>query len=160
MGAALTMPRENEDAIPPEAFLSSYPDEIRTLAEQLRAVVRSAAPDAIERVRLGWRLIGYDLPVGRRMVYFAWVAPEPIHVHLGWQHGTFMSDPERMLEGAHLRLKKVRFMTFRPDDELPEGALVRFTTEAARLAAMSRDERLALTLDRDWGPAEETGQVR
>jgi hypothetical protein len=149
VGAALTMRRGTEDAIPPEAFLSSYPDEIRTLAETLRAAVRRAAPDAIERVRLGWRLIGYDLPVGRRTVYFAWVAPEPIHVHLGWQHGTFLSDPERMLEGAHLRLKKVRFTTFRPGDEIPEGALVRFTEEAARLAAMSREERLALMLDRD-----------
>ena len=159
MGAALTMRRGTEDAIPPEAFLSSYPDEIRTLAETLRAVVRRAAPDAIERVRLGWRLIGYDLPVGRRTVYFAWVAPEQIHVHLGWQHGTFLSDPERMLEGAHLRLKKVRFTTFRPGDEIAEGALVRFTEEAARLAAMSREERLALTLDRDWGPAEETSHM-
>ena len=124
---------------------------------QLRAVVRRAAPDAIERVRLGWRLIGYDLPVGRRTVYFAWVAPEPIHVHLGWQHGIFMADPDRMLEGAHLRLKKVRFVTFRPGDEIPEAALVELTRQAARLAAMSREERLALTLDRDWEPV---GQER
>jgi hypothetical protein len=160
VGTALTMRRGDEDAIPPEAFLSSYSDEIRTLAEQLRAVVRRAAPDAIERVRLGWRLIGYDIPVGRRMVYFAWVAPEPIHVHLGWQHGTFMSDPDRMLEGAHLRLKKVRFTTFRPGDEIPERALLRFTQEAAHLAAMSREERLALTLDRDLAPVEATGRVR
>ncbi len=144
--------------MPPDAFLSAYPDGIRALAEQLRAAVQQAAPDAIERVRLGWRLIGYDLPVGRRTVYFAWVAPEPIHVHLGWQHGTLMSDPGRMLEGAHLRLKKVRFVTFRPGDEIPEAALVEFTREASRLAAMSREERLALTLDRDWEPPD--GQER
>ena len=37
-----------------------------------------AKPEGIERVRTGWRLIGYDLPVGRRTRYFAWVAPEPI----------------------------------------------------------------------------------
>jgi hypothetical protein len=143
-----------EDAIPPEAFLSAYPDEIRAIAESLRAVVRRAAPDAIERVRSGWRLIGYDLPVGRRTVYFAWVAPEPIHVHLGWQHGIFMSDPDRMLEGAHLRLRKVRFTTFRPGDTIPDVALLGLTREAARLAAMSHEERLALTLDRDWAPEE------
>jgi len=141
-----------EDALPPEAFLSAYPDEIRALAETLRAVVRRAAPDAIERVRSGWRLIGYDLPVRRRSVYFAWVAPEPVHVHLGWQHGIFMADPDRMLEGAHLRLKKVRFVTFRPGDTVPEAALVGLTREAAGLAAMSREERLALALDRDWEP--------
>jgi hypothetical protein len=160
VGTALTARRaEIEDGMPPDAFLSSYPDGIRAMAEQLRAVVRRAAPDAIERVRLGWRLIGYDLPVGRRTVYFAWVAPEPIHVHLGWQHGTFMSDPDRMLEGAHLRLKKVRFVTFRPGDTIPETALVQLTRQAAGLAAMSREERLALTLDRDWEPVEEAHQI-
>jgi hypothetical protein len=140
------------DSLPPDAFLAAYPDGIRSAAETLRAVVRRAVPEAIERVRPGWRLIGYDLPLGRRSVYFAFVAPEPIHVHLGFEHGVFMSDPERMLEGAHLRLRKVRFVTFEAGDAIPEAALVALTREAARVAAMSREERLALTLDRDWAP--------
>jgi len=59
------------DHIPPDAFLETYPPGIREVAELLRSVVKKAAPDAIERVRLGWRLIGYDLPLGRRTVYFA-----------------------------------------------------------------------------------------
>ena len=160
MGVGMTTAGRDGDGLPPEAFLAGYTDEIRALAEQLRAVVRRAAPDAIERVRLGWRLIGYDLPVGRRTVYFAWVAPEPIHVHVGWQHGIFMADPDRMLEGAHLKLRKVRFTTFRPGDTIPEEALVELTRDAARLAAMSREERLALALDRDWAPAEETRSLR
>jgi hypothetical protein len=137
------------DAIPPDAFLAGYPDEIREMADVLRSVVRRAVPDAVERVRPGWRLIGYDLPTRRRGVYFAYVAPEPIHVHLGFEHGVFMADPERMLEGAHLRLRKVRFTTFRPGDTIPEPALVELTREAARVAAMSREARLSLVLDRD-----------
>jgi hypothetical protein len=56
------------DRIPPREFLAPYPQPIRETAERLRRIVRKAAPDAIERVRLGWRLIGYDLPVGRRSV--------------------------------------------------------------------------------------------
>jgi hypothetical protein len=141
-----------DDAIPAEAFLAGYPDEIRAAAEILRGVVGSAAPDAIERVRPGWRLIGYDLPVGRRTVFFAFVAPEPAHVHLGFEHGVFMADPDRMLEGAHLRLRKVRFVTYRPGDEIPQALLVGLTLEAARIASMSREERLALALDREWAP--------
>jgi hypothetical protein len=140
------------DVLPPEAFLAGYPDGIRAAAETLRAVVRRAVPDAVERVRPGWRLIGYDLPVGRRSVYFAFVAPEPIHVHIGYQHGIFMADPDRLLEGAHLRLRKVRFMTFKTGDAIPEAALVSLTREAARIAAMSREQRLALALDRDSAP--------
>jgi hypothetical protein len=152
MDAAMTARADAEDAIPSDMFLSAYPDEIRALADTLRAVVRRAAPDAIERVRAGWRLIGYDLPVGRRTAYFAFVAPEPLHVHLGFERGIFMADPDRVLEGAHLKLRKVRFTTYRPGDVIPEAALVGLTQEAARLAAMSREERLAMALDRDAAP--------
>ncbi|MFL5715781.1 MAG: hypothetical protein ACJ769_14080 [Chloroflexota bacterium] len=144
MGAAVT-----EDTLPAEVFLEGYDERIRALAETLRSVVRRAVPDAVERVRPGWRLIGYDLPVGRRSVYFAFVAPEPVHVHLGFEHGIFMADPDRRLEGAHLRLKKVRFTTYEPGDATPQEAVVGLTREAARIAAMSREERFALLMDRE-----------
>ena len=147
--AAVFEPAVFDDVIPPEAFLAAYPDGIRAAAEILRAIVRLAVPDAVERVRPGWRLIGYDLPVGRRSVFFAFVAPEPIHVHLGFQHGIFMTDRDRMLEGAHLRLKKVRFVTFRPGDAISKAVLEGLTVQAARLAGMTREERVALALDRD-----------
>lgn len=137
------------DPLPPEVLLAGYPDDVRTLAESLRRVVRRAVPDAVERVRLGWRLIGYDLPIGRRRVYFAWVWPESVHVHLGFQHGIYVDDHERMLEGAHLRLKQVRFTTHKPGDEIPEAALIALTRQAARIAALPREARLALLLDRD-----------
>ncbi len=124
------------EPIPPELFLSGYPAPIRHVAERLRGVVFDAVPEAIERVRTGWRLIGYDVPVGRRRRYFAFVAPEPEHVHLGFEHGVWMSDPDGMLLGAHLDLRKVRFVTYRPGDAVPDDALVRYTREAADLAAL------------------------
>jgi hypothetical protein len=140
------------DRVPAEAFLAGYPEPMQVLAETLRALVRRTVPEALEGVRLGWRLIGYDLPVGRRSVFFAYVAPEPGHVHLGFQVGTLMADPERLLKGAHLRLKKVRYLTFEPGQPIPEQTLVELIGEAARIAGLSRQERLGLELDRDWGP--------
>jgi hypothetical protein len=123
-------------SVPPELFLSGYPPPIQELAERLRAIVREAVPEAIARVRTGWRLIGYDVPVGRRNRYFAFVAPEPEHVHLGFEYGVWMSDPEGLLQGAHLDLKKVRYTTYRPGDAIPTDALVRYTREAAELAIL------------------------
>lgn len=130
------------DPIPPEAFLEGYPAGIRQHAERLREVVRSAVPQAVEGVRGGWQLIGYEVPLARRSPLFAYVAPEPIHVHLGFHWGIAMADPERRLEGAHLQLRRVRFLTFRPDDELPTDALVTLIREAARVASLPRDERM------------------
>ena len=140
------------DALPPEAFLAGYPAGIRDAAETLRAIVRRAVPDAIESVRGGWRLIGYEVPVGRRSRYFAYVAPEPIHVHLGFEYGAWMEDPDGILQGAHLGLKKVRFTTFTDGQAIPEAALERLTREAARVALLSRGERLARAFDREWEP--------
>lgn len=122
------------ESIPPDLFLDAYPGEIREIAEKLRTVVRDAVPEAIERVRTGWRLIGYDVPVDRRTRYFAFVAPEPEHVHLGFEYGIWMTDPAGLLQGAHLDLRKVRFVTYGPGDAIPADALVRYTQEAAELA--------------------------
>jgi hypothetical protein len=124
------------EAIPPELFLAGYSADIRAIAERLRTVVQEAVPEVIERVRTGWRLIGYDVPVGRRTRYFAFVAPEPGHVHLGFEYGIWMADPDGLLLGAHLDLKKVRYVTCEPGDPIPTDALVRYTREAAELAAM------------------------
>jgi hypothetical protein len=40
-------------------------------------------------------------------------------------------------------------VTYEPGEAIPETALVRYTREAARMATMSREERLARELDRD-----------
>lgn len=101
---------------------------------RLRDVVRAAVPESIERVRTGWRVIGYDVPAGRRTRYFAFVAPEPEHVHLGFEYGFLMQDPDGVLRGAHLNLRKVRFVTLQPGDPVPTEALVSYTREAADLA--------------------------
>lgn len=124
------------ESIPPDLFLGGYAREIRDVAERLCGVVHMAVPEAIERVRTGWRLIGYDVPVGRRTRYFAFVAPEPEHVHLGFEYGVWMADPDGVLLGAHLDLRKVRFVTYRPGDPIPADTLVRYAREAADLAVL------------------------
>jgi hypothetical protein len=134
------------DPIPPELFLSGYPPGIQAAADRLRAVVKHAVPDAIERVRTGWRLIGYDVPIGTRTRYFAFVAPEFEHVHLGFEYGVWMTDPDGLLRGAHLNLRKVRYVTYQQGDPIPESALIDYTRQASDLAAMSRAQRLGLSV--------------
>ena len=110
----------------------------------LRGLVLRAAPSAVERLRPGWKLIGYDLPVTKHGTYFAWIWPQIEHVHVGWEVGTLMSDPQRLLRGAHLKLKKVRYLTYEPGERIPSGVVVDFTRDAARIASMSRAERQLL----------------
>ena len=130
-------------------FLAGYPDRIVRTAHQLRRLVRRAMPDSEERLRSGWALIGYDLPVGRMKRYFAFIAPEQKHIHLGFEYGAWMADPDRVLEGAHLKLKKVRYLTFAPGTILDRKQLLELVREGARVALAPRSERLASALDQE-----------
>ena len=142
------------EPIPPGLFLDGFPPGIRDAAERLRAVVRQAVPEAIERVRTGWRLIGYDVLAGKRARYFAFISPETEHVHLGFEFGIWMADPHNILLGAHLNLRKVRFVTYEPGDPIPVDMLVEYTRHAARLATMTAGERLSHELERAAFPAD------
>jgi hypothetical protein len=135
------------ERLSPDAFLAPFPDPIRDTANRLREIVLWTVPGAIEAVRPGWHLIGYSVPAGRRTPYFAFVSPDSLDVHLGFEYGMLIDDPDGELGGTDLR--QVRFFTFRHPDEVRERDIGRFIRDAARLAAMSRAERLAMTLDRD-----------
>jgi hypothetical protein len=132
--------RAHDDSIPPEAFLTGYPPPIMALGQRLRWVVRRVAPDAIERVRPGWRLIGYDLPTRSRGVFFAWVWPELEHVHLGFPHGVLMDDPNDELKGRGIT-KKARWLTYEPGDRIDEPQALALVEEAVRVALIPRSLR-------------------
>jgi hypothetical protein len=140
------------DVGPADALLESYPEPIRQAADRLRAILSRTVPDVVERVRWGWRIIGYDVPVGNRSRYFAWIGPEAKHIHIGFQQGVLMADPDRRLEGAHLRLKKVRYLTFTSVDQIDDREVLVFVRDAVRIARLTRAERFGLLLERDPDP--------
>ena len=139
-----------QDQFPPELLLEGYPEPMRAVAERLRVAVRHVMPEAIERVRVGWRIIGYDVRAGGRSAYFAWIMPQIEHVHLGFVHGAFMNDPARELEGAGTTVL-ARWLTFLPGDPIDERTIERLMREAARVSSLSRSERVAIALDRESG---------
>ncbi len=132
--------------ISPEDLLAPFAPDRRETANALRSLVRRAVPDAIEAVRPGWGLIGYDVPAGRRSAYFAFVWPEIEHVHLGFEYGILVDDPGGALQGIG---KKVRYVTIRQPGEIVDAVLEDLVRSAARVAKMTRSERVALLIDRD-----------
>jgi hypothetical protein len=125
-------------------FLELYPPRIVSQVEVLRGLVLRAVPTTVERLRPGWKLIGYDLPMSKRVSYFAWIWPQFEHVHVGWEVGTLLSDPRGLLGGADINLKKVRYLTYAPGERIPSRLVIDFTREAARIVSMSRAERQLL----------------
>jgi hypothetical protein len=137
-----------EEPFPPELLLEGYPEPMRAVADRLRISIGRVMPEAIERVRIGWRIIGYDAPVGRRTTYFAWIMPQVEHVHLGFVQGAFMADPGGLLDGAGTTVL-ARWLTFLPGDPIDERTIERLMREGARVSSLSRSERTAIALDRE-----------
>ncbi len=134
------------DPIPVEALLEDYPGPTRAIANRLRDVVRLAFPDVLEVVRTGWRIVGYDVPNGRRTTYFAWIMPQREHVHLGFVHGVSMRDPERLLDGD---ARLARWTTFTSVEEIDPAPLVALVREAARVSCLPRRARIGALLDEE-----------
>jgi hypothetical protein len=116
----------------PEQFLTTFPAEIRALADQLRALIRRTVREVDEAVYTGWRLIGYRLHDGRRTRYFCYIAPFADRVTLGFEYGVLLSNDAGLLEGTGTQ---VRYVTIREPEDLREQELTALIAEAAAVAA-------------------------
>jgi len=126
------------ESLPPDALLAALPAPMPELARSFGALVRSAVPEASERVRAGWGVIGYDVPVGRRRTaFFAWVMPQREHVHLGFPRGVMLRDPDSLLQGAGVT-KLARWVTARAPDEIDVERFSALVVEAAAIAQIPR----------------------
>ena len=133
--------------VPPEALLEGLPEPMPDLAYRLRELVRQAEPDAVERVRPGWRVIGYDMPVGRgRLRFFAWIWAQPEHVHLGFPRGVLLPDPNGLLSGDGIT-KQARWLTVRLASDIDRAAFEALVHAAAALSAVPR----SILADQDVG---------
>jgi hypothetical protein len=136
---------------PVEFLLDDYPDAIRVTCEALRSLIFRTVAGTVETIRPGWRWIAYSLPEGRRVRNFAWIGPERHHIQFGFEHGTLLADPERLLHGAEERLKRFRYFTFEPAIDVDQGVLADFLRRAADLATMPSAVRRALEFERAMG---------
>jgi DNA transformation protein and related proteins len=101
--------------VEPEQILAGHSEPIRALAEKARELVKTQAPHATEAGYPGWQLIGYRAPH-----YFCFVAPQPDHVRVGFEHGHALPDPKGVLEPMG---KQVRFVRLEPGKRIPVTAL-------------------------------------
>jgi hypothetical protein len=132
------------DDLPAEFLLDTFPTAIRETGRALRSLIFATVPGTVETVRPGWRWIAYSLPEKGRVRNFAWIGPERKHIHLGFEHGTLLADPEGILQGAQEKLRKFRYVTFEPAIDVDEAILVDYLRRAAELAVMPSGARRAL----------------
>ncbi len=131
------------ETMPVDVFLESYPPPMREIADRLRVILKRATPEASERVRLGWRLLAYDLPIKRHGAYFAWIGAEKTHVHIGFPKGVLMDDPRHVMKGAGIT-KFARWLTYVPGQPIDEEQVTELVLESARVAVIPKGLGLQL----------------
>lgn len=114
-----------------KSYLEQYPDNIRLLAEKVRRVVFKAAPDMLERVYPGWKIIGYRAPLGTSSVYVGFLAPFQDRVVLGFEYGVLLSDPDRVLEGNGTQVRQVTIQSVK---EIRKNILMPLLLQAVSVA--------------------------
>jgi hypothetical protein len=124
--------------MPVDAFLEGYSPKHRAIANRLRSIIKATIPEATERVRVGWRVVGFDLRVGRRSGFFAWIFPEREHVHLGFPQGVLLADMHGRLEGDGIT-KRARWLTYTSVDEIDEAEAVELIRAAAGILELPPD---------------------
>ena len=139
--------RHQPETMPVEAFLETYPPPMREIVDRLRVILKRATPEAAERVRLGWRILAYDLPIKRNGAYFAWIGAEKTHVHIGFPKGVLMDDPARVLKGTGIT-KYARWLTYVPGQPIDAEQVTELVLEAARVAVIPKGLGLELLRER------------
>jgi hypothetical protein len=90
----------------------------------------SAVPNAVERFRPGWGLIGYNAPA-----YFAYILADHKGVRIGFEWGVLLSDWDNLLEGD---ARQVRYFAVSSAAALKRPSLTALLQEAAALKPPGR----------------------
>jgi hypothetical protein len=95
-----------------ENFLKFTPQALQEIVFELRNIVASVAPDAVEVVR--WGGLSYYLE-GRGGIVSAGICQigiEKDHIRLAFIHGAFLPNPHKLLRGTQKAKRYVKIETY------------------------------------------------
>ncbi len=99
-----------------QLFLQRTPAHLQDIVWELRNVIASVTPEAVEAIR--WGGLSYFHPGGGGIVSagICQIGIHRDHVRLAFIHGTFLSEPRHIFEGTE---KYKRYIRLKSYDEVP-----------------------------------------
>jgi hypothetical protein len=111
-----------------DQLLTPYPPKMAALFRQLVATVRAIRPDFTCKVSHAWQTVNFHLP--RRGFIMAIYGSRGDHVLLVFQDGRLLDSPLLTDDG---KVKKVRWIPFKPGQKLPVDDIAILIAEAVAL---------------------------
>ena len=87
-----------------DAYVARLLPPVKGLAEQVRAVVREAAPQADEELKWGNPCYSQQGPL-------CYISATRTHVNLGFFRGEDLTDPDKLLEGDGSEMRHIKIRT-------------------------------------------------
>ena len=112
-----------------DALLARFDPAIAALARALAATIGDLRPELEAKVRPGWGSVNFRHP---KAGFLCAVFPSPDHVSLVFEHGRLLDSPLLVGDG---KVKQVRWIPFRPGDEIPVDDIAILLAEAVALRA-------------------------
>jgi hypothetical protein len=106
-----------------DAYVSRLPAHQQQLVNRVRALIATAAPEAIETLK-------WSQPVYEANGPFAYLKAYAGHVNFGFWRGASLQAPEGVLEGEGTRMRHLKLSS---KAELDEGLIQRLVAEAVKL---------------------------
>lgn len=103
-----------------EQALSGSSEQVKEIAERLRALIIEVYPGVVEVPWPKQKIIGYGVGPKKMSEHFCYIGAFSGHVNLGFYYGVELADPMVLLEGTG---KKLRHIKVKSSDEVDNPAL-------------------------------------
>ena len=120
---------KNPISIELEDFLSTQPVDVQALTLELRDLVLSMAPEAIEQIDTSANLLGYGYAQTYKHLICVIILYKD-YVNLGFPRGVDLPDPNRLLQGRGKKARHVKVKSKEQITSLNLRALVQASIEA------------------------------
>lgn len=103
-----------------EQALSGSSEQVKEIAERLRALIIEVYPGVVEVPWPKQKIIGYGVGPKKMSQHFCYIGAFKAHVNLGFYYGAELADPMVLLEGTG---KKLRHIKVKSSGEVDNPAL-------------------------------------
>lgn len=121
------------------ALMEGQSKAVRQIATALRALIARHHPGSVETPRTGEGCTTYGIGPRKMSEAYACILPCSGHVTLGFYHGTALSDPDGLLEGAGRSMRHVKVRDLAGASSPALRALLVASIAERRAAAEAKD---------------------
>ncbi|MEO6681329.1 MAG: DUF1801 domain-containing protein [Ginsengibacter sp.] len=95
-----------------EKAIESFSEEIKYLTRSTRNLIYQILPTVVEVVWVKQKNSGFGTGIKKKTEHFCWIMPATNHVTLGFNYGSELPDPKKLLEGTgklfrHFKVKSI-----------------------------------------------------